>query len=77
MCAMEPMTMSLWLVMAAVVLGVGTAATVWAIRTPADRDPRRPVAAGPDAALQALRQRYAAGEMDREEYLQRKVDLEP
>lgn len=38
-------------------------------------DAYRPVP--PDAAEAVLRRRYAAGQIDREEYLQRKVDLEP
>ncbi|WP_408639157.1 SHOCT domain-containing protein [Nocardiopsis endophytica] len=29
-----------------------------------------------DSALEELRHRYARGEIDREEYLQRKIDLE-
>ncbi|WP_159944428.1 MULTISPECIES: SHOCT domain-containing protein [unclassified Nocardiopsis] len=32
---------------------------------------------GVDAAQEELRIRYARGEIDREEFLQRKIDLEP
>jgi putative membrane protein len=48
-------------------------------RTLGRRTGERPVDAAPpppDAAAQELRLRYARGEISREEYLQRKVDLE-
>ncbi|RKS08791.1 putative membrane protein [Nocardiopsis sp. Huas11] len=42
---------------------------------PAPSAPPNP-APPPDAAAQELRMRYARGEISREEYLQRKIDLE-
>jgi putative membrane protein len=71
------MMMFFWLVAAVVILGGGTVAAVWAIRTlNRKQEPLAPIA-GQDPAQRELRRRYAAGEIDREEYLQHKVDLEP
>jgi len=36
-----------------------------------------PGGAGPTSALQILEERYARGEIDREEFLKRKADLQP
>ncbi|GHC80698.1 hypothetical protein GCM10007079_19820 [Nocardiopsis terrae] len=43
---------------------------------PLPEAPRRPASPELDAAAQELRMRYARGEISREEYLQRKIDLE-
>lgn len=47
-------------------------------KRPIDPAPNNPDPAPPqlDAAAQELRMRYARGEISREEYLQRKIDLE-
>lgn len=54
------------LVLAALIAGV-----VWLVRTVSDS--RRP---GTPSALEALELRYARGEIDRDEYHQRRDDLE-
>ncbi|MBI1736539.1 MAG: SHOCT domain-containing protein [Candidatus Rokubacteria bacterium] len=55
-------------VIAALVVGVR-----WLVREGRDaREPRQPA---PDSALQILRERYARGDISREEFEQRKRDL--
>lgn len=74
---MGPWMMVLWWVIAVVVLGLGVAGTVWLIRSLGGK-PRRPeLPSRPDPAYEELRRQYATGKIGREEYLQRKVDLEP
>ncbi|MEU7900860.1 SHOCT domain-containing protein [Nonomuraea sp. NPDC049152] len=73
MCDMGA-AMLLWVVATLAVLALVAAATVWLVRsltTNAKGDQQLPV----DAAQQELRHRYVAGEIDREEFPQRKVDL--
>lgn len=69
--------MVLWVVVSLAVLALASAGTVWLTRalttgvhTPSLQPPVI------DAAQAELRRRYAAGEIDREQYLQGKVDLE-
>lgn len=74
---MGPWMMVLWLVIAVVVLGLAVAGGAWLSRSVGR--PERPelVSGRPDGALEELRRQYAAGNIDREEFLQRKIDLEP
>ncbi|ASU81652.1 hypothetical protein CDO52_01540 [Nocardiopsis gilva YIM 90087] len=59
----------------AVVIALAVAGGVWLGRSLARRDDNVPQVAE-DPAQVELRRRYAAGEIDREEYLQRKIDME-
>ncbi|WP_240197651.1 SHOCT domain-containing protein [Nonomuraea lactucae] len=77
MCDMGAMGAAtlLWVVGTLAVLALVAAATVWVVRsltTTAKGNQQLPV----DAAQEELRRRYVAGEIEREEFLQRKVDLE-
>ncbi|MDS1270870.1 SHOCT domain-containing protein [Lipingzhangella sp. LS1_29] len=64
------------LVLLVLLAGV-VAGAVWLIRGLGHRDTAGGAVQTPHSAAQEeLRRRYAAGEIDREEYLQRKVDLE-
>ncbi|UGY91008.1 SHOCT domain-containing protein [Streptomyces gobiensis] len=74
---MGPGMMILWLIITMVVLGLGVGGAVWLARSLTDRSRPPELPAQPDSAQQELRQQYAAGNIDREEYLQRKIDLEP
>lgn len=76
---MGPWMMMIWLVIAVVVLSLAVAGGIWLTRSLRDRDRDGPpeVTQGSDPAQEELRRRYAAGEISREEYLQRKIDLEP
>ena len=59
------------LVLAAIILGI-----VWIVRSLGrDRDGAPTASRSKDTALDILNGRYARGEIDREEYLQRKRDL--
>ena len=58
-----------WLFMTVVIVGVG-----WAIWS-TTRRPEQPLRQTP-SALDVLDDRYARGEIDRDEYLERKGDLE-
>lgn len=66
--------MILWGILGLVVLGLAAAGAVWLVRS-LTRGPSAPLPPE-DRAQAELRHRYAIGEIDREEYLQRKVDLE-
>ncbi len=68
---MGPMMMIFMLVFMALVLAALIAGVVWLVRTLSDG--RR---SGASTALEALEVRYARGEIDRDEYLQRRNDLE-
>ncbi|MFD8352428.1 SHOCT domain-containing protein [Streptomyces coelicoflavus] len=57
------------------VVGAVAAARLWRARPAVDTGPKA-VPLALDPAQQELRRRYAAGEIEREEFLQRKVDLE-
>jgi uncharacterized membrane protein len=61
----------LWVMVALVVLLLVVAASVWLVRTA-----RGPAGADADAARRHLDLRYARGEVDRDECLQRRADLE-
>lgn len=60
-----------WLVL----LALGVAAIVWFVGAIRRRGPHAPPAAGNDTALEILEQRYARGEINRTEYLEKKVDM--
>jgi putative membrane protein len=62
-----------WAVLWVVVLALLVAGAIWLART-LTRPPRLP--SGPGPARAELDLRYARGELDREEYLQRRADLE-
>jgi len=61
----------LWVVVPLTVLALVVAASVWLVRTA-----RGPVPPGAAAARHELDLRYARGEVDRDEYLRRRADLE-
>lgn len=69
---MGPMMMIFMFVFMVLVLAALIAGVVWLVR--ALRDGRR---SGASTALEALEVRYARGELDRDEYLQRRDDLQP
>lgn len=58
-----------------VLLGLAVAGGVWLGRLPAQRSEYSQQLEA-DPAQDELRRRYAAGKIDREEYLQRKIDME-
>lgn len=61
------------------ILALAVAAGVWVVRTLGHRNPRQiPPATSPglQEAREALRLRYARGEISREDYLQGKIELE-
>ncbi|MFV2199074.1 SHOCT domain-containing protein [Nocardiopsis sp. LOL_012] len=62
------------LLLTAVAVTVVLAASGSGLTGPGTEEEARPRAADP--ALQELRMRYARGEIDREEYLERLIDLE-
>jgi putative membrane protein len=62
--------MWLWAIFAVLVLALLVVGVVWLVRTLAGPS------SGTSAAQQELDQRYARGELTREEYLQRRADLE-
>jgi putative membrane protein len=73
---------AMWLMMGLMLLGLAAGGTAWVRRRlhPQGRSgpPRGAMIAdlnGDVTAEKALRRRYAAGEIDREEYLQRQRDL--
>jgi putative membrane protein len=61
----------LWAVLPLLVLALVAAASVWLARTA-----RGPAGSDADAARRHLDLRYARGEVDRDDYLQRRADLE-
>jgi putative membrane protein len=70
--------MILWIILGLAVVAAASVAVARALSTRREPDQAQ-VADEPPAVRQAkdaLRQRYAKGEIDREEYLQGKVDLE-
>jgi putative membrane protein len=60
-----------WAIFALLVLALLVVGVIWLVRTLA-----RPGPAGASAARQELDLRYARGELTREEYQQRRADLE-
>ncbi|MFV0138075.1 hypothetical protein ACLGIH_33790 [Streptomyces sp. HMX87] len=73
---MGPWMMILWGVVAVMVLGLGVAGAVWGVRALTNSPSRSEFPSRHDHAQEELRRQYAAGEIGREEYLQRKIDLE-
>lgn len=67
-----PLTMIFMLIVMVLVLGALVAGIVWLVRTLSD-DRRSPGS----HALHTLEERYARGEIDRDEYFQRRNDLDP
>ncbi|MBP0456078.1 SHOCT domain-containing protein [Streptomyces montanisoli] len=65
-----------WLVLAAVLVMAAVVATRRHRTRPAAATGSKTPPFALDGAQQELRKRYAAGEIEREEFLQRKVDLE-
>jgi putative membrane protein len=61
----------LWAVLPLLVLILVVAASVWLVRSA-----RGPAGSDADAARRDLDLRYARGEVDRDDYLQRRADLE-
>jgi putative membrane protein len=68
--------MAVWAIVGFAVLALAVAATVWLVRGRAAPGRALPQLPPVDAAQEALRHRYVIGEIEREEFLQRKVDLE-
>jgi putative membrane protein len=66
----------LWAILVLAVLALTVAGAVWLGRSLTARDQGHPPVPREDRAWAELRRRYAAGEIDREEFLERKVDLE-
>lgn len=60
-----------WLVL----LALGVAGAVWLFGGARRRDRDVPMAKRNDPALEILEQRYARGEINREEYLEKKSDM--
>lgn len=71
MTMMGPMMMIVMLVISILILGALIGGTVWLVRTLADDGRSRR-----SSALETLEMRYARGEIDRDDYLQRRKDLE-
>jgi putative membrane protein len=66
-----PFGMFLWLVFLVLLV----IAVVWFFRRPDRSGEERPPAVRRPSALDVLEERYARGEIDRDEYLQKKRDL--
>jgi putative membrane protein len=76
MGVMGPLMMVVWLIIVLAVLGLGIVGTVWLVRSLTDTSGRPQISGRPDSAQEELRRQYASGAIDREEFLQRKIDLE-
>jgi putative membrane protein len=63
-----------WALLGLALLALVVVALVWGVRS--SLRPATAAAGGP-TPLEALKYRYARGEIDREEYLERRVSLEP
>jgi len=61
----------LWVVIALIVVALVVVTSVWLVRSGGG-----PAGPGADAARRDLDLRYAHGEVDRDDYLQRRADLE-
>jgi putative membrane protein len=68
-----PFGMFLWLLFLILVI----AAVVWFFRRPDRSGGERPPVVRRPPALDVIEERYARGEIDRDEYLQKKHDLTP
>jgi putative membrane protein len=66
----------LWLAIVLVVVGLVVAALVWAARSVGSSGSQRTTGSPSSPAREVLDQRYARGEISREEYLQSRRDLE-
>jgi putative membrane protein len=66
-----PLNMVIWLV----ILGIVIAGFVWLMRSMTQRSDRPHAFAGRPPGLDILEQRYARGEINRDEYLEKKRDL--
>lgn len=66
--------MLLWGLIALVILGLAVAGAVWLARTLSHRN--SPAVPGPDGPREILQRRYAAGEIDEDEYLRRLSGLD-
>ncbi len=64
---------AVWVLLAVVLTAVAVVAVVWAVRSAEGRDRRR--VGGASSARQRLDERYARGDIDRDEFLQRREDL--
>ena len=60
-----------WLI---IIVGI-VAVMRWLLTTTGDRKNQEPVSAGPETAIAILRERYARGEIDHDEYRQRLEEL--
>lgn len=58
-----------------ILLVLGVVAVVWVMRARSSGDGYRPPVALPSSGLSVLEERYAKGEIQRDEYLQKKRDL--
>ena len=61
----------LWVLLLIALIALAVAATVWLVRSQSP-----PRSGNPTAAREELDGRYAAGELSRDEYLERRRDLE-
>nr|WP_116244567.1 SHOCT domain-containing protein [Nocardiopsis sp. FIRDI 009] len=68
--------MGVWVLGALAVIVLVVALVVWLGRSGGSRGTAASHPSPPDPALAELRRRYATGEISREEYFQRKTDLE-
>jgi putative membrane protein len=68
--------MFLWGILGLAVLSLAVVGGVLLVRSLTGREQVTRQLPASDVAQEELRRRYAAGEIDRETYLQRKVDLE-
>jgi putative membrane protein len=75
----------MWLMMGLMLVGIATGGVTWAMRRlrgrpsgplpPADASDQTPDETLDETPAEILRRRYAAGELDRDEYLRRSRDL--
>jgi putative membrane protein len=65
---------AMWLMMGLMLVGIATGGVAWAMRRLRGRPPG-PLPPSDETPLEVLRRRYAAGELDRDEYLRRSRDL--
>ena len=68
---MGPFMMIFWLV----VLGLAVAAVVWFIRSTSSHSVLQPQRDGRSRGIEVLDERYARGEINRDEYMQKRNDL--
>jgi putative membrane protein len=68
--------MVLWTLLILAVIALAVAAVVWLVRNMGGSRRDRGVGGGRSAARDELDRRFAAGELSRDEYLERRRDLE-